>query len=116
MKISSTNNNICFGLKNDAAAAKRILKNAEPELKKDIIDGVNAFCDITQKRGVKGSVVLKSLDGDILTYTIKPVKTGEVKKLSVDTSKTAWKLGSGKVPRRETIKRSLLNSIDYLFN
>ena len=111
MRIAFNNNGMCFGLKNDSKAAREVLKNADPALKKNINEGINAFCDITQKRGIKGSVVLNSLEGDILTYTLKPVKKGKAKQLSIDVSEKPWK----SVPHRELIKRSFLDSIDYLF-
>ena len=111
MQIISNFNNVNLGLKNDSKTTRKVLENVEPNLRKDIIEGLNAFCDITQKCGIKGSVMLKSLDSDVLTYTIKPVKTGEVKKLSIDVSEKPWH----SVPHRELIKRSFLDSIDYLF-
>ena len=112
MQISASNHNINFGLKNNSNASKKVLNGVEPELKRDITNGLNSFCDITQKRGVKGDVFLESLDGDTLTFTIKPVKTGEKKKLSIDLSENPVRFNA---PRREQIKHSFLNSIDYLF-
>ena len=112
MQIISSSNKVNFGLKSDSKTAKKVLENVEPVLRKDITNGLNAFCDITQKRGIKGTVFLESLNGDILTYTLKPVKNGNPKILSIDLSKTYWKQS---VPRRETIKRLFLSSIDYLF-
>ena len=112
MQVSVNNYNVNFGLKNNSAASKKVLKDVEPELKRDITNGLNAFCDITQKRGIKGDITLKSLDGDTLSYTIKPVKTGAKKKLSIDLSENP--IGF-KAPRQEQIKHSFLDSIDYLF-
>ena len=112
MQISANNNCINFGLKNNSKASKNVLNGVEPQLKKDIINGLNAFCDITQKRGVKGDVFLESLDGDMLTFTIKPVKTGEKKQLSIDLSEKPVRYSA---PRQEQIKHLFLNSIDYLF-
>lgn len=112
MQISASKYNVNFGLKNNSAASKKVLKDVEPELKRDITNGLNAFCDITQRRGIKGDITLKSLEGDTLFYTIKPVKTGEKKKLSLDLSKNP--IGF-KAPRQEQIKHSFLDSIDYLF-
>ena len=81
MQICVANNSINFGLKNNSQASKKVLRNVEPGLKKDITNGLNSFCDITQRRGIKGEVELKSLDGDILTFTIKPVRTDKMKQL-----------------------------------
>ena len=110
MQVNLNTNNISFGLKSNPNATKKALENVEPILKNDIVNGLNAFCDITQRRGIKGSVFLESLEGDILTYTLKPVKNGTPKTLAIDISKTRYH-----VPRRETIKRSFLESINYLF-
>ena len=112
MRISANNHNVNFGLKNNSNASKKVLKDVDPQLKKDITNGLNAFCDITQKRGVKGDVLLESLDGDTLTFTIKPVKTGEKKQLSIDLSHKPVRYSA---PRQEQIKHSFLDSIDYLF-
>lgn len=110
MQVNLNTNDISFGLKSNSNATKKALENVEPILKNDIVNGLNAFCYITQKRGIKGSVFLESLEGDILTYTLKPVKNGTPKTLAIDVSKTRYR-----VPRRETIKRSFLESINYLF-
>ena len=112
MRISANDYNVNFGLKNNSSASKKVLKDVEPELKKDITNGLNAFCDITQKRGIKGDVTLKSLNGDVLNFTIKPVKTGEKKQLSIDLSHKPVRYSA---PRQEQIKHSFLDSIDYLF-
>ena len=112
MRISANNHNVNFGLKNNSKASKNVLNGVEPQLKKDITKGLNAFCDITQKRGVKGDVFLESLEGDMLTFTIKPVKTGEKKRLSIDLSEKPVRYSA---PRQEQIKHLFLNSIDYLF-
>ena len=112
MLISASNHNINFGLKNNSQASKKVLKDVEPQLKKDITNGLNAFCDITQRRGVKGDVFLESLNGDTLTFTIKPVKTGVKKQLSIDLSHKPVRYSA---PRQEQIKHSFLDSIDYLF-
>lgn len=112
MQIFLNKNNVNFGLKNNSIASKEVLKDVEPALKRDITNGLNAFCDITQKRGIKGSVTLKSLDGDTLTYTIKPTKTGEKKQLSIDLTNKPVHYGA---PRQEQIKHSFLDSIDYLY-
>lgn len=116
MLITANNYGVNFGLKNNANASKKVLKNVDPELKKDIVNGLNSFCDITQRRGIKGEVVLKSIDGDTLSYIVKPTKTNKTKKLSIDLSTTIYKDGGKEVPRRETIKRSLLESLNYLFS
>ena len=112
MQISASNHNINFGLKNNSNASKKVLKDVEPQLKRDITNGLNSFCDITQRRGIKGDVFLEALDGDYLTFTIKPTKTGEKKQLSIDLSKNPVRYSA---PRQEQIKHSFLNSIDYLF-
>ena len=112
MQIFANDYSINFGLKNNPNASKKVLKDVEPELKKDVINGLNAFCDITQKRGIKGDVILKSLDGDILSFSIKPVKTSEKRQLSIDLTNKPVRYGA---PRQEQIKHSFLDSIDYLF-
>ena len=112
MQISANNYSVNFGLKNNSNASKKVLKDVEPELKRDITNGLNSFCDITQKRGIKGDVFLDSLNGDILNFTIKPVKTGVKKQLSIDLSKKPVRYSA---PRQEQIKHSFLNSINYLF-
>lgn len=112
MQLCSNKYRVTFGLKNNSEVSKKVLKNVEPELKKDINNGLNAFCDITQKRGIKGDVTLKSLTGDVLSFSIKPVKTGQKKNLSIDLSDKPVRYTA---PRQEQIKHSFLNSIDYLF-
>ena len=112
MQISANDYSVNFGLKNNSNASKKVLKDVEPELKRDITNGLNAFCDITQRRGLKGNVTLKSLDGDMLTFTVKPVKIGEKRQLSIDLTNKPVRYGA---PRQEQIKHSFLDSIDYLF-
>ena len=64
MQLCSNKYSVTFGLKNNSEVSKKVLKNVEPELKKDINNGLNAFCDITQKRGIKGDVTFMQITRD----------------------------------------------------
>lgn len=91
-KIQSNNYNTSFGLKNDKKIAHRVLQNVRPELKKDIFQEINAFCDLTQKRGITGLFRLDKIKKmknkygqkkPMLVYSIKPAQTNKVEKYTI---------------------------------
>ncbi len=91
-KIQSNNYNTSFGLKNDKKIAHRVLQNVRPELKKDIFQEINAFCDLTQKRGITGLFRLDKIKKmknkygqkkPMLVYSIKPTQTNKVEKYTI---------------------------------
>ena len=68
-----------FGMKNNSKAAKKVLESVDPELKQTIVRGVNQFCDVTQRKGIKGELIMKKVktaeDGTVLGYFIKPANS-----------------------------------------
>ena len=46
--------NLPFKMKNNKVAAQKALEKTAPELKQEIYRGINAFCDATQRKGIKG--------------------------------------------------------------
>jgi len=132
-----SNPNLQFGMKKDSKTAKRILAHVSDEVTRNKIhQGIDEFCDITQKKGIKGPVVLfnvkDSRDSITLKYSITPTKTNEPKDCAITVLKEEAqatqaaekrKLSTNKNPKGETkpslaesVKSAMLKQIDYLFS
>ena len=55
MQIQRVQNNTSFGIKANKKQCLKVLGKLEPEIKKPLDSGINQFCNITQKHGVKGT-------------------------------------------------------------
>jgi len=87
MKIANIKQNLNFGIKNNSKAAKKALENATPEIKDVVVKGVNQFCDLTQRKGIKGDLFIKKVSCNnkniqneeyaFLEYFIKHAKTNK---------------------------------------
>lgn len=82
MKIDN-NDNISFGLTNNKAASRRVLKNVAPEKRKKIYNDIDTFCKLTQQRGIKGEFRLEGPN----SFSVTPLQTG-TKKLVKDAELT----------------------------
>ena len=86
-RIQSNNYSTSFGLKNNKNAAKEVLKRVSPKSKRNIYKTIENFCNLTQKRGVKGQFKLEDIvrsknswgepGPSHLIFSIKPAQTTE---------------------------------------
>lgn len=116
--------NLPFKMKNNKVAAQKALEKTAPELKQEIYRGINAFCDATQRRGIKGMVQLNKLVTKNIPDTKNPRNVVKENHLffSIKPDK-ASKSTSFEIcmPENEKnyanrLKSMLNNCIDYLIN
>ena len=120
----NTYDNPSFRMKNNKAAAQKALEKTAPELKQEIYRGINAFCDATQRKGIKGMVQLNKLvTKDVpdinnprnvikenhLFFSMKPDRAQKPTHFEICMPKKEKNYAS-------ELKKLLNNCIDYLIN